>query len=109
MMEEPINPEKQKLIDSDKNEFRNHFVQQFKKLVKQDECLAMTGVLFEELFMSDDCLTNKDLMIIIERCKIFARMRPNQKARLIEILQFNKHVVAMVGGMFGFGSGVGLG
>jgi len=37
----------------------------------------MNGVLFDELFMIGDPVRNKDLMNILERCKIFARMRPN--------------------------------
>lgn len=55
--------------------------------------LAVTGALLEHMYQ----IAHPNLDLVIERASVFGRMSPNQKVLLIELLQKNDIMVAMVG------------
>ncbi len=59
----------------------------------------ITGRLFDKIYCNippEDVL-DPFLAELIFDIKVFARMKPNQKYRVIEVMQEQKRVVAMVG------------
>ena len=78
------------------------------------KCIAITGNLLDYLFLhlkkieknkksEKNKLSDKDLQIInlnkliFEKCKIFSRMKPEHKAKIVENLQKLNYNVAMIG------------
>ena len=57
---------------------------------RSQELMAMTG---RDM---DECC-DEDLIERVERTAVFARVSPEQKLRLVEALQFRRHIVAMTG------------
>lgn len=61
-------------------------------------CFVCTGQVFEILFPNSSIdLSNPIYTLILQKCKVFARMKPNHKALLVEYLQKLGFTVAMVG------------
>lgn len=60
-----------------------------------NQIFAVTGNAFQELYINIE--PNAEMLAMLKLGKIFARMKPNHKAVLVELLQHQGEIVAMVG------------
>jgi len=87
-------------------ELSNEISQHLKEVAKEfpnekDDEVAITGRAFNYLlhatYLTEGKMSSYILHNALLKCKIFARMQPNHKIKLIEMIQKTKRLVAMVG------------
>ena len=86
-------------IGEETNEVLADFIEKLKpERNNPDVCYVCTGQVFETLFPHSGIdISDPIYSEILNKCKVFARMKPNHKALLVEFLQKIEYTVAMVG------------
>ncbi|EAR90948.2 E1-E2 ATPase family protein (macronuclear) [Tetrahymena thermophila SB210] len=64
-------------------------------LNQKSEGFVMNGAVFDEIYFKGEI--NDLSLMLLEKTRIFARMKPNHKTYLVELLQKRQKAVAMVG------------
>jgi len=89
--------------EENKEERTNEVISDFVEKLKMERnnpyiCYVCTGQVFETLFPNSGVnISDPIYSEILTKCKVFARMKPNHKALLVEFLQKLDFTVAMVG------------